>query len=72
MQERDGLSTAAEGATRLRIKRQELLKKEEALMSLVNSRRVKLQAFLGIPDGAGRSHASFQRPSRLQSGCCMQ
>ncbi|KAK9866483.1 hypothetical protein WJX84_001219 [Apatococcus fuscideae] len=50
-QERDGLSTAAEGATRLRIKRQELLHKEEALTSLVTSRRTKLQAFLGIPAG---------------------
>ncbi|KAK9845615.1 hypothetical protein WJX84_004608 [Apatococcus fuscideae] len=51
-QERDGLSTAAESATRQRIKTQELLKKEEALESLVKSRRAKLQMFLGLSDGA--------------------
>lgn len=59
MQERDGLSTAAEGATRLRIKRQELLYKEEALSTLLTSRCGKLQAFLG---GSG-SLASLQSVS---------
>ena len=75
LQERDGLSTAAEGATRLRIKKQELLKKEEALTSLVNSRRARLQAFLGMSDGAGERHDAMSSRSyalKWPTLLCMQ
>ena len=69
VQERDGLSTAAEGATRLRIKRQELLYKEEALSSLITSRRGKLHGFLGIAEGAGVP--SWSLSLRGSHGCLL-
>lgn len=47
MQERDRLSVAAEGATSLRIKTQEVLAKEEHLRALLASNKLKLDNLLG-------------------------
>ncbi|KAA6427219.1 MAG: DNA repair Rad50 [Trebouxia sp. A1-2] len=46
-QERDKLTVAAEGATRLRIKNQEILAKEEQVRALLASNRTKLDNLLG-------------------------
>ncbi|KAL3148389.1 DNA repair protein rad50 [Trebouxia sp. C0009 RCD-2024] len=46
-QERDTLTVAAEGATRLRIKNQEILAKEEQVRALLASNRAKLDSLLG-------------------------
>ena len=47
VQERDKLTVAAEGATRLRIKNQEILAKEEQVRALLASNRTKLDNLLG-------------------------
>ena len=46
-QERDKLSVAAEGATSLRIKTQEVLAKEEQVRALLASNKLKLDNLLG-------------------------
>ena len=46
VQERDKLTVAAEGATRLRIKNQEILAKEEQVRALLASNRTKLDNLL--------------------------
>ena len=56
VQERDKLTVAAEGATRLRIKTQEILGKEEQLRALLASNRTKVDHLLGAP-GKGRCAA---------------
>lgn len=55
MQERDTLTVAAEGATRLRIKNQEILAKEEQVRALLASNRAKLDSLLGTR-GKGVAH----------------
>lgn len=60
MQERDTLTVAAEGATRLRIKNQEILAKEEQLRALLASNRTKLDSLLGT---RGKGVAPHDRKS---------
>lgn len=59
MQERDRLTVAAEGATRLRIKNQEILAKEEQVRALLASNRSKLDSLLGT------------RGKGMCTGCCI-
>ena len=48
LQERDKLSIAAEGATRMRIKNQEVLDKEEQIRALLAANRNKLDHLLAL------------------------
>ena len=57
LQERDKLSVAAEGATSLRIKTQEILAKEEQVRALLASNKLKLDNLLGTR-GKGGTHSA--------------
>lgn len=66
MQERDTLTVAAEGATRLRIKNQEILAKEEQVRALLASNRSKLDSLLGTR-GKGAVQVQHKLNSRQTS-----
>ena len=58
MQERDKLTIAAEGATRMRIKNQEVLDKEEQIRALLAANHNKLDHLLALR-GKGVSPGSL-------------
>ena len=47
LQERDKLAAAAEGGTRLRLKKQEMLQKQTQIDDLLRNRQAKLCTLLG-------------------------
>ena len=65
-QERDKLTSAAEGSTRLRIARQEALKLQEQVTLRQNGSKARLQALLSLP-GVPISWSSSQQQA---SSCC--
>ena len=65
MQERDKLTIAAEGATRMRIKNQEVLDKEEQIRALLAANHAKLDRLLALR-GKGVSPAITMITSMLE------
>ena len=68
IQERDRVSNASEGATKLSLKKQELLAKEEELSSLITPRRAKLNALLTTTD-AGTASSPLSTPYANGAPC---
>lgn len=72
VQERDKLTIAAEGATRMRIKNQEVLDKEEQIRALLAANRTKLEHLLSLR-GKGEPPISLahltQIPEFCSNGC---
>ena len=68
-QERDKLTVAAEGATRLRIKNQEILAKEEQVRALLASNKSKLDNLLGTRGKGLQPGLAEHQRSKLSCHC---